>query len=65
MIFHLLDQIVKAKPAGFPNMAVGALAAGTATQIALYPGDLIASKSVRDVSSETRPQPWREDIAVV
>ncbi|MEO8659112.1 MAG: hypothetical protein ABI693_11610 [Bryobacteraceae bacterium] len=63
MITRLLDQITKMKPGGFPDITVGAMAGGVPPQVALYPGDLTATRG--DLSSEVRPRAIQLEIPTV
>jgi hypothetical protein len=62
VIFKLLDQIVKGKPDGFPDIAIGAVVADAKPRIGIYPGQLDASRSARDSSNQPRPQSYLQEI---
>ena len=64
MIYRLLDQIVKGKPDGFPNMIVGALAADGKPGIALSPGLFQASQTARNSSSAPSLQDYVQEAAL-
>ena len=64
MIYRLLDQIVKGKPDGFPNMLVGALTADGKPGIAIYPGQLQVSQTAHDSSSAPRLQDYVQEAAL-
>ena len=64
MIFRLLDQIVKGKPDGFPEMNVGVLAADGKPRIAFSPGQLQASRILSESSSAPRVQDYVQESAV-
>ena len=53
---------MKGKPDGFPDIAVGPVVADAKPRIGIYPGQLDASRSVRDSSSQPRPQGYVQEI---